>query len=389
MNTFTTSFTPLNELVINYHITEACNYACKFCYAKWNKPNELHSQNDQAEQLLQQLADYFIKNRDNLVQQQMPYRNVRLNFAGGEPLILKQRFAEIANKAAELGFNLSLITNGHYLTNEFIDNYANLFSMIGISFDSLFSLGRIQIGRVDRKGYSLTNGELLSKVARLRAVNPAIKIKINTVVNSVNQNEDFNQLITQIAPYKWKVLRVLPVLNDNLTISKTEFDAFVTRHNKQQQLMSVEDNQTMVNSYLMLDPKGRFYKNEMVDGDYQYSDCLLESSVKTALTQTDTNWQRFAQRYQTESKSVVRKANKIKLLPDFLQIKSAGIATKLAEGIHPLALGAKKIRCLPKLYRIRISHSYRVLIGLEDNHWTSLGLYSRQSFTTLLNRRRR
>ncbi|CED59514.1 Radical SAM domain protein [Moritella viscosa] len=383
------TFTPLNELVINYHITEACNYACKFCYAKWNKPNELHSQNDQAEQLLQQLADFFIKNRDNLVQQQMPYRNVRLNLAGGEPLILKQRFAEIANKAVELGFNLSLITNGHYLTNEFIDNYASLFSMIGISFDSQFSLGRIQIDRVDRKGYSLTNRELLSKVARLRAVNPAIKIKINTVVNSVNQDENFNQLITQIAPYKWKVLRVLPVLNYNLTISKAQFGAFVTRHSKLQQLMSVEDNQSMINSYLMLDPKGRFYKNKMVDGDYQYSDCLLEGGVKAALIQVNTNWQRFAQRYQTESKSFFRKANKIKLLPDFLQIKSAGVATKLAEGIHPQSLGAKKIRCLPKLYRIRISYSYRVLIGLEDNHWTSLGLYSRQSFTTLLNRRRR
>lgn len=389
MKTFTTSFTPLNELVINYHITEACNYACKFCYAKWNKPNELHSQTDRAEQLLQQLAAYFIKDRNNLVQQQMPYRNVRLNFAGGEPLILKQRFTEIVNKAVELGFNLSLITNGHHLTDEFIDNHARLFSMIGISFDSQLSVGCVEIGRVDRKGRSLSSQDLYDRINRLRAVNPSIKIKVNTVVNSVNYNEDFNQLITKIAPYKWKVLQVLPVLNDNLTISKTQFDTFVTRHIKQQQIMSVEDNQTMINSYLMLDPRGRFYKNEMVDGDYQYSDCLLESGVKIALTQIDTNWQRFAQRYQTEEKPAVRVTNKIKLLPHFLQKKSKVVETKLAEGIHPQTLGAKKIRCLPGLYRVRISNGYRLLIGFNDKQWTALGIYSRQSFSTLLNRRRR
>jgi len=78
-----------------------------------------------------------------------------------------------------------------------------------------------------------------------------------------------------------------------------------------------------------------------------------------------------------------------KMLPISIQDKNAVIAMKLEQGIHPLSLGAKKIRCLPDLYRMRISHSYRMLIGLEDNHWTSLGLYSRQSFTTLLNRRRR
>jgi radical S-adenosyl methionine domain-containing protein 2 len=389
MKTLSTSFTPLNELVINYHITEACNYACKFCYAKWNKPNELHSQADRAEQLLQQLADYFIKDRDNLVQQQMPYRNVRLNFAGGEPLILKQRFADIANKAAELGFNLSLITNGHHLTDEFIDSYARLFSMIGISFDSQLSFGRVDIGRVDRKGNSLSSQDLCDRIARLRAVNPSIKIKINTVVNAVNYNEDFNQLIAQINPYKWKVLQVLPVINNNLIISKSQFDAFVTRHNKQQPIMAVENNQTMTNSYLMLDPKGRFYKNEMVEGDYQYSDGLLESGVKHALIQMNTNWQRFAKRYQADDNSIVPTANKIKLLPNRLQIKSAEVETKLVQGFHPQTLGAKKIRCLPGLYRVRISRGYRLLIGFNDKQWTALGIYSRQSFTTLLNRRRR
>ncbi|EGR3240148.1 radical SAM protein, partial [Vibrio parahaemolyticus] len=24
-----------NELVINWHMTEVCNYSCKYCFAKW------------------------------------------------------------------------------------------------------------------------------------------------------------------------------------------------------------------------------------------------------------------------------------------------------------------------------------------------------------------
>lgn len=30
----------LSELVINWHITEACNYRCRYCYAHWtvNRP---------------------------------------------------------------------------------------------------------------------------------------------------------------------------------------------------------------------------------------------------------------------------------------------------------------------------------------------------------------
>ncbi|WP_143144658.1 ParE family toxin-like protein [Moritella viscosa] len=92
---------------------------------------------------------------------------------------------------------------------------------------------------------------------------------------------------------------------------------------------------------------------------------------------------------QTTCRQVRHSGNWWKMLPSALLEKNTEIETKLAKGVHPQSLGAKKIRCLPKLYRIRISYSYRVLIGLEDNHWTSLGLYSRQSFTTLLNRRRR
>ncbi len=34
------------ELVVNWHITEACNYKCDYCFAKWDSDSKevLHSQ---------------------------------------------------------------------------------------------------------------------------------------------------------------------------------------------------------------------------------------------------------------------------------------------------------------------------------------------------------
>ncbi len=81
--------------------------------------------------------------------------------------------------------------------------------------------------------------------------------------------------------------------------------------------------------------------------------------------------------------------NPLVKLPSSLLKKNIEVISKLSNGAHPQSLGAKKIRCLPNLYRMRMSHSYRMLIGFNEKKWISLGLYTRQHFTTLLNRRRR
>ncbi|WP_111976921.1 ParE family toxin-like protein [Algibacillus agarilyticus] len=78
-----------------------------------------------------------------------------------------------------------------------------------------------------------------------------------------------------------------------------------------------------------------------------------------------------------------------KILPNSVLTKSSEVLGQLQSGRHPQSFGAKKIRCLPNLYRMRLSHSYRMLIGVKGECWTALGIYIRQHFTTLLNRRRR
>lgn len=82
----------LNELVINWHITETCNYNCTYCFAKWGKPNELHRSLDAIEKLLDKLAYYFIHGNSE-IKRTLGYQSVRLNFAGGEPMMLGNAFS--------------------------------------------------------------------------------------------------------------------------------------------------------------------------------------------------------------------------------------------------------------------------------------------------------
>ena len=293
-----------NELVINYHVTEVCNYSCKFCYAKWDRPNEIHAQGKDAELMLEKLAAYFFDENTHQVKAIFLYKSVRINFAGGEPLKLKERFSQLTIKAQQLGFNLSLITNGHYLTNEFIDNYGSLFSMIGISFDSQSVDGRKNIGRIDRKGDSFDEIDLINTVNRLRKVNPTISIKVNTVVNSLNYQESFVELITQIQPDKWKVFQVLPVLNKHLLVTDKQFSEFVDCHKQLNGVMVVEDNDAMTNSYLMINPEGRFYQNSTTQSGYQYGELILDTTVEQALSVCNINWETFSSRYKKEPSSI-------------------------------------------------------------------------------------
>ena len=293
-----------NELVINYHVTEVCNYSCKFCYAKWDRPNEIHAQGKDAELMLEKLAAYFFDENTHQVKAIFLYKSVRINFAGGEPLKLKERFSQLTIKAQQLGFNLSLITNGHYLTNEFIDNYGSLFSMIGISFDSQSVDGRKNIGRIDRKGDSFDEIDLINTVNRLRKVNPTISIKVNTVVNSLNYQESFVELITQIQPDKWKVFQVLPVLNKHLLVTDKQFSEFVDCHQQLNGVMVVEDNDAMTNSYLMINPEGRFYQNSTTQSGYQYGELILDTTVEQALSVCNINWETFSSRYKKEPSSI-------------------------------------------------------------------------------------
>jgi radical S-adenosyl methionine domain-containing protein 2 len=99
------------------------------------------------------------------------------------------------------------------------------------------------------------------------------------------------------------VFQVLPVEGqndgavDDLLISSTEFEAFVTRHHHLREKgieLAVETNEDMTGSYAMIDPLGRFFSN--VSSRYVYSDPILKVGVNTAFSQIAFSERKFLDR---------------------------------------------------------------------------------------------
>ncbi|CAH1529805.1 Radical SAM protein [Vibrio rotiferianus] len=285
----------VNQLVINYHITEKCNYDCHYCYAKWAKPNELHRDLNELKQVLFKLAKYFLS--PNPIQHQLNYKSVRLNFAGGEPLLLKERFIEALDYAIELGFKVSMITNGHLLSEQFIAEHSHKLDLLGISYDSNSYSRQQLIGRTTRSGNVLSETRLKSIFQQVKEYSPDTELKINTVVNQYNAEDNLSDLIGELQPKKWKVLRVLPVFDDIQTISEQQFYGYVERHESVAHLMSVENNDSMTNSYLMLSPDGSFFQNGNKAQGYFKSRSVLTTSIDVALAETGFDAEKFALRY--------------------------------------------------------------------------------------------
>lgn len=83
--------TNMTGLKINLHITQHCNFHCRYCFAKFCSPQDLSGSDWQ-------------RIVDNLKQSGMVSR---LNFAGGEP-VLHRDFAQIVDYAYQQGFELSI-----------------------------------------------------------------------------------------------------------------------------------------------------------------------------------------------------------------------------------------------------------------------------------------
>lgn len=287
----------IDELVINWHFTEACNYRCKYCFSQWERSDEVNRNSEQVNQILNNLFDYFLKSNPPL-KTQLGYKSVRINFAGGEPMLLKKSLNQALVTAKQLGFKTSMITNGHFLVKDKIELARNSLDMVGISFDSQQAQIREKIGRLSRKGVSISCDEVKNALLELRQNQQGIKTKINTVVNQYNYQENFVDFINELNLDKWKVLQVLPFKGNGLLISKQQFATFVARHQGFGLPLFAESNASMSQSYLMIDPTGRFYQNTVQRAGYQYSGKINEEGVEKALSKIKFDTNRFKSRYQ-------------------------------------------------------------------------------------------
>lgn len=283
------------ELVVNWHITEACNYHCNYCFAKWDKQkNELMNDENSVSKLMDEIQKLpAILNGKYLTE----FESIRLNLVGGETFLNIRKVTKIIYQAKQRNFSLSAITNGSRLNNELVTLIANDFNSIGFSVDSLDSSTNIKIGRTEKSGVMDTD-KVLRDISVIKELNPSIDIKINTVVSSLNQSEDLSAFIDQAAPNKWKVFKVLPVITRENEVSQDDFIEFLERHSKFENIISSEDNDEMTDSYLMIDPIGRFFQNSILGSGYSYSTPIVNTGIEEALNEINFDPEKFHGRYK-------------------------------------------------------------------------------------------
>lgn len=288
----------MNEITINWHIIHKCNYSCDYCFAKYEREikKELHESKNDIEIILNKIYNYFSK-------EYVGY-SIRLNIAGGEPLLSKN-LGFIIQKSFEIGFKVSLITNAAKLTRKFIETNAKYISMFAISIDSLNELENSNIGRVSKKQV-LKTSKIIQYVEDFRILNPQVKIKINSVVNRHNYKTYLGDFIDLIRPYKWKVFQALS-MSDKVYCSDAQFNIFLNEHKSIKSRIYSESNDDMIGSYIMIDPYGRFYQNSEKH-NYDYSLPILKTTIEEAFTSIKFDKEKYDNRYNT----YLLKSNNIK-----------------------------------------------------------------------------
>ncbi|MBK9481103.1 MAG: (d)CMP kinase, partial [Bacteroidetes bacterium] len=127
-------------------------------------------------------------------------------------------------------------------------------------------------------------------------------LKINTVVNRSNFDEDMKDFIHNAKPKRWKVLQVLPILGqndlniDDFKISEAEFQTFITNHSDLEDITNIvpETNSQIKGSYAMVDPAGRFFDN--TTGTHNYSSPILQVGVYAAIKEVHYDFSKFVSR---------------------------------------------------------------------------------------------
>ena len=200
----------MENLVVNWHITEKCNYHCKFCFAKWNHQDEIWDNFDNVKSILEQLRSIWKS-------------GYRLNFVGGEPLLFPEKILPVMKYATGLDMDISVQTNGTNL--EILETIIRNISQIGISIDSWNNDKNKSIGRCCGTK-ALTKDELLAKINLLRNAGGTFKLKINTVVSEWNWDDIVVPQMRELGCNRIKILKQMPFGNSK-GISQEQFYTFL------------------------------------------------------------------------------------------------------------------------------------------------------------------
>ncbi len=274
---------------VNYHLWEPCNMRCKFCFATFQDVKNTilpkgHLSKEDSIKIVKKLASYGFE---------------KITFAGGEPTLCP--WLDILIKVAkENGMVTAIVTNGSKLTKKFLEKNENYLDWIALSIDSIESSTNLATGRAIAGSKSLTLEFYKEIINNINSM--GYGLKINTVVNKTNFEQDLSNLIKYARPKRWKVFQVLPIKGQNdigidmYKINLSEFNYFVNNHFHLNQITKLipETNNNLNGSYIMVDPAGRFYDN--VNGQYHYSDPILNDGVEISLNQIKFDLKKFIER---------------------------------------------------------------------------------------------
>ncbi len=274
---------------VNFHLWEPCNMRCKFCFATFQDVKQSilpkgHLPREQAVKVVQQLADFGFQ---------------KITFAGGEPTLCNW-LPDLIATAKDAGMTTMIVSNGSRLTDEFLKVNKEKLDWLAISIDSLNTETNLTTGRAIAGKRPLQHDDYKSLSDRVKHF--GYGLKINTVVNRHNFNENMSDLIRYAKPNRWKVLQVLPMVgqNDNniddFKISETEFQFFIDTHRDLQDITNIitETNAQIKGSYAMVDPAGRFFDN--TTGTHNYSERILEVGVLAAIQEVNYDLPKFIAR---------------------------------------------------------------------------------------------
>lgn len=273
---------------VNFHLWKSCNMRCKFCFATFQdvKKDILPKgclPKEEATRVVEQLAELGFE---------------KITFAGGEPTLCPW-LTTLISTAKEAGMTTMIVTNGSGIDEEFLRENCAKLDWIALSIDSLNFETNRKIGR-QMSSAGIQQVDYWSLVNQIKSY--GYGLKINTVVNRKNVDEDMADFIRHAAPKRWKLFQVLPMKGqndqsiDDFTITTGEFESFLARHKTLSKVTALvpESNEVMRGSYVMVDPAGRFFDN--VDGTHKYSKPILDVGARLAIQQVRTDFDKFVKR---------------------------------------------------------------------------------------------
>lgn len=270
---------------VNLHLTENCNFKCRYCFAHFEEHPVLQTR--EWEQIIHNCYKSGVVDA--------------VNFAGGEPLLFSG-LTVLADYARCLGLKTSIITNGLLMDTDWILDKAGVFDTIGISVDSFATNTMRSIGRCSLDGRTLTLEALASRLSLIKEIYPNVKIKLNTVVNALNMNENMADLICRykLPVDRWKLLKMSPFddgRHSNADIAITD-DAYFSFARKQLSVFGLECSHTdasvyrtpsgmeivtereLKGGYIMVDAGGYLVDNTQNDSYTRVIQCQKEPLAK-------------------------------------------------------------------------------------------------------------